>query len=242
MNKVFKENTASISEIKKICLEEIFRQKTIIYNKCVMHRQNTIRNGKKIYLRPITYIDLPISSVRFVEAVGKYLYSLKEKNKYEVLCGIATQGIPYVYAASQRYNIPAIYARTKQQSYGTNSYISGKLNLNSKILIVDNLIYSGETMNLVIDKVLDNGMIITGLCTVVKFETSFNKLKDNYPLYYLITVQEIYDYLIVRNYFPKPLEKYIRLFIKDQTLFHAESDLYKEYLNTLGDLKLLWRT
>jgi len=231
-----KNNTENL---KRICLEEIFNQRTIIYDRCVMPGQITIVNGKKIYLRPITYIDLPISSIRYLNAVSEYIFSLQGSLRYEALCGVATQGVPYVFAVSEKYNIPAIYLRKKKQLYGTNSFISGKLLDKSKVLIVDNLVYSGGTMNFSIEKLLEANYNVAGICTVVKFETSFNHLNKEYDLKYLVTVKEIYDYLIKKNYFPKQIVNYVQLFIQDQTLFHSGSKLYLEYLYELDKLRSL---
>lgn len=229
----------NIENLKRICLEEIFNQRTIIYDRCVMPRQNTIVDGKKIHLRPITYIDLPISSTRYLNAVNEYIFSLQNSLKYEALCGVATQGVPYVFATSDKYNIPAIYLRKEKQSYGTNSFISGKLPDKSKVLIVDNLVYSGGTMNFSIEKLVEAKFKVAGICTIVKFETSFDRLDKNYDLKYLLTVKEIYDYLIKKNYFPKQIVNYIHLFIQDQTLFHSGSKLYLKYLHELDKLRSL---
>ncbi|MCG2687835.1 hypothetical protein L6260_03470, partial [Candidatus Parcubacteria bacterium] len=74
------------NELKMICLEEILRQKTIIFNECVMFGQHTTINGARIDLRPITYIDLPVSSPRYLDAVGEYIYGLEKVVNYRSLC------------------------------------------------------------------------------------------------------------------------------------------------------------
>lgn len=225
------------NELKKICLEEIFKQKTIIFNECVMPNQRTIKDGARIELRPITYIDLPISSPRYLNAVGEYIHDLQKVVNYRSLCGIATQGLSYAYSASSKYNIPTIYFRKIPQEYGTKSHFAGKLTSDqAPVLLVDNLVYSGKTFNLAISKLEELNIPIAGLFTVVKFETSFSELSQSNKLFYLLTVKEIYDYLIQNNYFPKNIERFIRLFIKDQTLFHSNSELYRQYLSELDNL------
>ncbi|OHA59424.1 MAG: hypothetical protein A2589_00955 [Candidatus Vogelbacteria bacterium RIFOXYD1_FULL_46_19] len=226
------------NELKMICLEEILRQKTIIFNECVMFDQHTTINGAGIDLRPITYIDLPVSSPRYLDAVGEYIYGLQKVVNYRSLCGIATQGLSYTYSTSIKYNIPAIYFRKEPQKYGTNSHLAGKLTRDqTPTLIIDNLIYSGKTLNLAVSKLKESDISIAGLFTVVKFETSFSELIVDNKLFYLLTVKEIYDYLIQNNYFPKNIEKYIKLFLKDQTLFHSKSEIYLQYLSELKKSK-----
>lgn len=226
------------NELKKICLEEIFRQKTIIFNECVMPNQHTVIDGVLIDLRPITYIDLPISSPRYLNAVGEYIHGLQETVNYRSLCGIATQGLSYSYSVSSKYNIPTIYFRKTPQEYGTKSHLTGKLTSDqTPVLLVDNLMYSGKTFNLAISRLEELNIPIAGLFTVVKFDTSFNELVGGNKLFYLLTVKEIYDYLIQNNYFPKSIERFIKLFIEDQTLFHSNSEIYLQYLSELNKLK-----
>ena len=225
------------NELKRICLEEILRQKTVIFNECVMSNQHIIVDGTRIDLRPITYIDLPISSPHYLNAVGGYIHSLQEVTNYRSLCGIATQGLSCSYSASSKYNIPTIYFKKTPQEYGTRSHFAGRLTSDqAPVLLVDNLVYSGKTFNLAISKLEELNIPIAGLFTVVKFETSFNELSQGNKLFYLLTVKEIYDYLIQNNYFPKNIEKFIKLFIEDQTLFHSNSEIYRQYLAELNKL------
>lgn len=226
------------NELKTICLEEIFRQKTVIFNKCVMSNQHATVSGNRIDLRPIMHIDLPISSPRFLMAVSKYIYELRKIVNYHSLCGISTQGIPYVYSASVEYSIPAIYFRKEPRRYGTGSHFAGKLMLDQvPTLVVDNLIYSGKTLNLAVSKLKEADILIAGLFAVVKFETSFNELSPDNKLFYLLTVKDIHNYLIENNYFPKNIERFIKLFVKDQTLFHSKSEIYLQYLSELKKIQ-----
>lgn len=223
-----------IKQIKSFCLEEIYRQRTVLFNECVMYGQTAYSQGEKIELRPITYIDLPISSPRFLKAVNQYIISLRDEIYYKSVCGVATQGLPYSYSVSLMNGIPSIYYRKEKQKYGTNSYLSGILTKNDcPTLIVDNLIYSGQTIEMASIELEANDIPIAGICAVVDFSTSINRITSKYPIYSLLDVKEIYDYLIQRNYFPKEINTYIVKFIKDQTLFHKNSEDYLKYVSLL---------
>lgn len=222
---------------RQTCLEEIYNQRTIIFNDCVMPNQRTVVDGKTIELRPITYIDLPVSSPKYLRAVSDFIHSLRQEVNFDALCGIATQGTPYVFAMSQEYNIPAIYFRKEPQQYGTLSHLSGKLKDGSRVLVVDNLIYSGNTIAAARDALDKAGLNIVGAFAVVDFDTAIDRVPLKTELHHLVTIRELYEYLIQHDYFPKSITPYIRSFIQDQTLFHSESALYREYLAEFKKVK-----
>lgn len=226
-----------LNNLKQTCLEEIYKQRTIIFDECVMPNQRTVVDGETIELRPITYIDLPISSPKYLRAVSSFIHSLKHEVGFDALCGIATQGTPYAFAASQEYNIPAIYFRKEPQQYGTLLHLSGKLEKGSRVLIVDNLVYSGNTMASALEALGKTGLDVVGAFTVVDFDTAIDRVSLKTRLNHLITIEKLYEYLIQHHYFPKSIVPYIRSFIQDQTLFHSTSALYKEYLTELKKVK-----
>lgn len=222
-----------MSVFKDICLEEIRKQKTIIFNECVMANQRAVVEGKVVELRPITYIDLPISSPRYLDAVSSFIYRLMDQVNFEALCGIATQGVPYTFAVSQKYGIPAMYFRKEPQQYGTLSHLSGKLDKGSRVLVVDNLVYSGNTISLAHKALTEAGLEVVGIFTVVDFDTAIERLSATTNLFPLMKVGELYEYLFQHDYFPRSLTPYVQSFIQDQTLFHSRSKSYKEYLSEL---------
>ena len=97
-------------------------------------------------LAPI-YTDnrLLISYPQERDEIINYFLELLKKNRieFDVVAGTATAGIPWAAWIAEKLKKPMVYARKEAKGHGKENLIEGKLEKNSKVLVVEDLISTG---------------------------------------------------------------------------------------------------
>lgn len=70
-----------------------------------------------------------------------------EKGTVLSICGLPYAGIPIASYISCMYNIPLLILRKERKDYGTKKLIEGVNNNTSKIILIDDIITSGSSIN-----------------------------------------------------------------------------------------------
>ena len=104
-----------------------------------------------------------ISTVAEREKIVDELISLIKIEKFDVIAGTATAGIPWAAFVAQKLKKPMIYVRSKPKEHGTGSSIEGGLKRGQRVVVVEDLISTGGSSLAVIDEVRKAGGIVT-LC------------------------------------------------------------------------------
>ncbi|MHA8110487.1 orotate phosphoribosyltransferase [Lactobacillaceae bacterium Melli_B4] len=63
-----------------------------------------------------------------------------------VIGGVATAGIPHAALVADRLNLPMIYVRSKPKDHGQGQQIEGHLPSNAKVVLIDDLISTGQSV------------------------------------------------------------------------------------------------
>ena len=99
-------------------------------------------------LSPI-YLDnrVLISYPEHRKAISIALEELARKTfpKIDVLAGTATAGIPWTAWVAQKMNLPMVYVRDKAKRHGQKNQVEGVLPPNSRTLVVEDLISTGQS-------------------------------------------------------------------------------------------------
>lgn len=99
-------------------------------------------------LSPI-YCDnrLLLSMVREREKIVEYyLKKIKqEKIQFDVVAGIATASIPWAAMIAEKLKKPMIYIRKEAKDHGRENLIEGGLEKGQKVLVVEDLVSTGNT-------------------------------------------------------------------------------------------------
>lgn len=88
------------------------------------------------------------------------------KNKFpEVDCiaGVATAGIPHGMLVADFLNLPFIYVRSEAKKHGLSNQIEGKIDLTSKIVVVEDLISTGMSSLQAVNAIRNAGGNVIGL-------------------------------------------------------------------------------
>lgn len=94
---------------------------------------------------------LAISDVKVrIEIENEFAKTIKEKFSEKVtIVGMATAGITWAHAIAQKLELPLLYIRSSEKSYGLKGLIEGNLKyVSKKAIIVDDVLYTGNTIQL----------------------------------------------------------------------------------------------
>jgi orotate phosphoribosyltransferase len=97
---------------------------------------------------------------------------------------------------------PLIYIRKESKGYGVNNLIEGKLQENQNVLLIDDVITTGQSLKHAIKIIRNNGAKVNNVLTIL-FRGN-NEIIDKYSqididLKFLTTMTEISDILYSRN-------------------------------------------
>jgi orotate phosphoribosyltransferase len=122
------------------------------------------------------YIDLrlTISSPITMDWIANSLtrITIKEigKDKIDKILGVPTAGVPFATVVSQKLGIPLIYYRQARKEHGVRKKIEGILERNDRVLIVDDLITTGESVIEAAEVVRDQGGVVNELVVLLDRE------------------------------------------------------------------------
>ena len=92
------------------------------------------------------------------------------KDKIDKILGVPTAGVPFATVVSQKLGIPLIYYRQARKEHGVRKKIEGILERNDRVLIVDDLITTGESVIEAAEVVRDQGGVVNELVVLLDRE------------------------------------------------------------------------
>ncbi|ASS73660.1 orotate phosphoribosyltransferase [Tumebacillus algifaecis] len=128
------------------------------------------------------YFDnrMTISYPRVRELIADAFVDLirKQYPDVEMIAGVATAGIPHATLVASKLNLPMIYVRTSPKKHGTESLIEGVLPEGKKVVILEDLVSTGNSAPIVVGGVRQGGGEVLGVVTI--FTHGFQSIQDNY--------------------------------------------------------------
>ena len=120
-----------------------------------------------------------------------------ERKEVLSICGLPYAGIPLASFISCKYNIPLLLLRKEKKNYGTKQMIEGITEETNKVILIDDIITSGTSINESL--VFFNEFEIINIITVIDREQSKNI--ENYNS--LFTISEVFHFLKLSNLISK---------------------------------------
>ena len=167
-----------INEIEKRVWEEekLFLMKQVgillIKNDAIKFGDYILTSGK----RSPYYIDLrltissPITMDWIANALTRITIQEIGKDKIDKILGVPTAGVPFATVVSQKLGIPLIYYRQARKEHGVRKKIEGILERNDRVLVVDDLITTGESVIEAAEVVRDQGGVVNELVVLLDRE------------------------------------------------------------------------
>ncbi len=143
-----------------------------------------------------------LSSPDILKYIGKRMaHVVRTKCHGNTLIGLATSGIAWGAVCSIYSGLPFLYIRKKLEKQMSSKYIEGIIPKKAKLILVDDLIFAGESKHEAIEIIKDHDLEVTDIIVVI--DRQLQRVKDGPPverrhninLHALITMQDIVAYM-----------------------------------------------
>ncbi len=167
-----------IEEIEKKVWEEekLFLTKQVgillIKNDAIKFGDYILASGKKspYYIDLRLTISSPITMDWIANSLTRIVVNEIGKDKIDKILGVPTAGVPFATMVSQKLGIPLIYYRQARKEHGVRKKIEGTLSRNDRVLIVDDLITTGESVIEAAEVVREQGGVVNELVVLLDRE------------------------------------------------------------------------
>lgn len=88
----------------------------------------------------------------------------------QVIAGTATAGIPHAAWVADRLNLPLIYVRSKPKDHGQGNQIEGVLKQNQRVVVIDDLISTGQSVLQAATAVQNAGAQVLGIAGIFSYQ------------------------------------------------------------------------
>ena len=158
----------------------------------------TLSSGRKsrFYLDLRILQSYPLYFRKTISLLKTLIHSQIGLESFDYLCSVPTSGTVFGSALSYELFKPHIYVRKDLKNYGTQKKIEGALEPNSKILFVDDVITTGQSILTALES-LSNNSVVSGVVVLVDRQQGSQNLFDQFTLKIksAITIHRIIDIL-----------------------------------------------
>jgi orotate phosphoribosyltransferase len=167
-----------LEEIEKKVWEEekLFLMKQVgillIKNNAIKFGDYTLASGKKspYYIDLRQTISSPITMDWIGNALTRIILNEIGKDKIDRILGVPTAGVPFATVVSQKLGLPLIYYRQARKEHGVRKKVEGILERNDRVLVIDDLITTGESVIEAAEVVRDQGGVVNELVVLLDRE------------------------------------------------------------------------
>ncbi|MHA1860214.1 MAG: orotate phosphoribosyltransferase [Candidatus Asgardarchaeia archaeon] len=151
------------------------------------------------------YLDLRIlpSFPRFFDEVtDAYIEVIrKEVDEFDRIGGVLTAGVPIATLVSFKMKVPMVYVRSKEKEYGRKRRVEGIIEKGDRILMIDDLITTGENLIEAANSIREEGAVVRDAVVLIDREQGgVENLRENgIRLHYLMRVSQMMDFLKERR-------------------------------------------
>ncbi|MEK6921672.1 MAG: orotate phosphoribosyltransferase [Nanoarchaeota archaeon] len=158
-------------EIARILLE---KQAVIINQKNPFTYASGIKSP--IYCDNRTLFSFPDARDKIIDAMLHII--AQEVQNFDVIAGVATAGIPWASIIADRLEKPLIYIRAKPKEHGRENLIEGKVEKGQRVLIIEDLVSTGESSLKAGEAVKETGARVEHCIAVFSYE--MKKAEDGF--------------------------------------------------------------
>ncbi len=167
-----------LDEIEKKVWEEekIFLMKQVgillIKNNAIKFGDYTLASGKKspYYIDLRQTISSPTTMDWIANSLTRIILNEIGTDKIDKILGVPTAGVPFATVVSQKLGIPLIYYRQARKEHGVRKKVEGILERNDRVLIIDDLITTGESVIETAEVIRDQGGVVNELVVLLDRE------------------------------------------------------------------------
>jgi orotate phosphoribosyltransferase len=156
--------------------EKLFLMKQVgillIKNNAVKFGDYILTSGKKspYYIDLRQTISSPITMDWIANSLTRIVVNEIGITRIDKILGVPTAGVPFATVVSQKLGIPLIYYRQARKEHGVRKKVEGILDRNDRVLIVDDLITTGESVIEAAEVVRDQGGVVNEMVVLLDRE------------------------------------------------------------------------
>ncbi len=124
-----------------------------------------------------------ISTVKERDYIVNELSRIIKKERCDLIAGTATAGIPWAAFVAQKLKKPMIYVRAKPKDHGTSSTIEGELKKGQKVVVVEDLISTGQSSLYTVSEIKRAGGKV--LVCVALFTYGFKVAREDFESHHV---------------------------------------------------------
>lgn len=133
----------------------------------------------------------------------------KMGDKFDVVAGTATAGIPHAAWVADKLNLPMVYVRGKVKDHGKGNKIEGVVKKGQKVAVIEDLISTGESAIATASAIRDAEAEVKYIFSIMTY--NMKKATENFStnslkLITLTTIEELVN-LAIENKFIQDKEK-----------------------------------
>ena len=98
----------------------------------------------------------------------------------DLLCGVATAGIPWAAMTADQLKMPLIYCRPEPKKHGLGNQIEGKYDNKQTVVVIEDLVSTGKSSLQVVDVLQQAGLQVVGMVAI--FSYGFAMATTNFEL------------------------------------------------------------
>jgi orotate phosphoribosyltransferase len=128
---------------------------------------------------------------------------LEEFGSVELIAGVATAGIPQGVLVAQELGLPFVYVRSKIKDHGRGNLIEGELYPGQRVVVIEDLISTGNSSLQAVDTLRKAGCDVAGLVAIFSYslEIAEKNFKDaKCPCVTLSNYNALIDYATQNNF------------------------------------------
>jgi orotate phosphoribosyltransferase len=172
---------------------------SLIRGKALKIGDYTLSSGKKspYYVDLRQSISDPIAMDWIANALARIVASEIGKGKVDKIMGVPTAGVPFATLVSQKLAIRMLYYRKERKEHGVRKKIEGDMERNDRIVMIDDLITTGQSVIEAAQAARDQGGIVSELVVLLDREQGGqeNLRAHNIEPHLLFSISEAFDWL-----------------------------------------------
>ena len=144
----------------------------LIRNNALKIGDYILRSGKKspYYVDLRQTISDPISMDWISNSLARIVINEIGESKTDKILGVPTAGVPFATIISQKLAKPMLYYRKERKEHGVRKKIEGDLQRNERIVMVDDLITTGQSVIDAVNAARDQGGVVNELVVLLDRE------------------------------------------------------------------------
>src|SRR4030067_385646 len=219
-----------LEEIEKRVWEEekLFLMKQVgillIKNSAIKFGDYTLTSGKKspYYVDLRQTISSPITMDWIANSLTRIVINEIGKDKIDKILGVPTAGVPFATVVSQKLGIPLIYYRQARKEHGVRKKVEGILERNDRVLVIDDLITTGESVIEGAEVVRDQGGVVNELVVLLDREQGGqeNLRASRIETHVLFKISDAMAWLHSVGLIEDEIFETIKNYIEEESRFH----------------------